>query len=60
MIPAPHEDWKPMLYTPPLSADSYTQGDDLADFTELLLKANTGFREGEPLILMDWQKWLVH
>ncbi len=36
-----------------------TRGPDVADFSELLLRASRGFRAGEPLVFTAWQRWLI-
>jgi phage terminase large subunit-like protein len=36
-----------------------TDGPDVADFAALLLRVSKGFKAGEPLVLTDWQRWLM-
>lgn len=47
----------PQYYTPMLS--DKTRGHNVIDFAELLMKAERGFKAGEPLIFTEWQKWLL-
>ena len=49
--------WKPKYFVPSLS--SHTRGENVTDFSALLLKASRGFRAGLPLEFTDWQSWLV-
>lgn len=56
-LPEANPIWKPAYSTPSLSAS--TRGPDVADFSELLLKASRGFRSGEPLVFTNWQRWLL-
>lgn len=57
LLSLPNEVWAPAYFTKPLTNRS--RGDNVIDFAELLMKASRGFREGQPLIFTDWQKWLV-
>jgi phage terminase large subunit-like protein len=57
-LPSPDPAWAPAWSVPTIS-DS-TRGHDVADFSELLLKASRGFKAGEPLEFTAWQKWLVN
>jgi phage terminase large subunit-like protein len=57
-LPDPDSAWKPAYSVPSLS--DTTRGDNVSDFSELLLKASRGFRSGEPLVFTNWQKWLIN
>lgn len=56
-LPEPDSVWRPAYYVPSLS--DTTRGPNVADFSELLLKASRGFRSGEPLVFTAWQRWLI-
>lgn len=58
LLPAPNDVWAPAFWTQPKTP--YTRGQDVADFSELFLKAERGFRKDEPLILTEWQQWLLN
>ena len=53
----PNPKWAPEWSVPSLNDSS--RGPDVADFSELLLKASRGFKAGEPLQFTDWQRWLI-
>ena len=57
MLPEPDKNWKPAYFVP--SYSDQTRGEDVADFSQLLLKASRGFKAGEPLVLTAWQRWLI-
>lgn len=56
-LPEPDKAWEPAWYVPSISGT--TRGQDVTDFSELLLKASRGFRTGEPLVFTNWQRWLL-
>jgi phage terminase large subunit-like protein len=41
------------------SRNEATDGADVSDFAALLLRVSKGFKAGEPLVLTDWQRWLM-
>lgn len=53
----PDPKWAPEWSVPSLNDSS--RGPDVADFSELLLKASRGFKAGESLRFTDWQRWLI-
>lgn len=57
MLPEPNPSWAPAWSVPSLS--DTTRGTDVADFSELLLKASRGFKAGEALEFTAWQRWLM-
>jgi len=57
ILPEPSPEWAPKYHVPSYSNE--TRGDNVADFSSLLLRASRGFRAGEPLVLTNWQKWLM-
>jgi phage terminase large subunit-like protein len=50
-------DWLPAWQT--ARRNEATDGPDVADFAALLLRVSKGFKAGEPLVLTDWQRWLM-
>lgn len=49
--------WFPAWSVPKLSERS--SGVNVTDFAATMLKASRGFRQGEALVLTDWQSWLM-
>lgn len=47
--------WLPRVYTQPLSPTFVSDGPDLRRFVELFCKTE----DGKPLVLDDWQAWLI-
>jgi phage terminase large subunit-like protein len=50
-------DWLPAWQT--ARRNEASDGADVADFAGLLLRVSKGFKAGEPLVLTDWQRWLI-
>jgi phage terminase large subunit-like protein len=55
----PDPKWQPAFYTRPLDMRNASDGEDVADFAELLLNVSKGFKAGAPLDFTAWQRWLV-
>lgn len=56
-MPTITETWAPRWSPPALHTT--TEGQDVIDFAQNLLKVTKGFAAGEPLVLTPWQQWLV-
>jgi phage terminase large subunit-like protein len=50
-------DWQPTAYTKPLSDSFTTDGDKLINISQALWTLPE--KNNEPLVLTDWQKWLI-
>jgi phage terminase large subunit-like protein len=50
-------EWLPTAYTKPLSENLVTDGDKLINISQALWKLPE--KHDEPLVLTDWQKWLI-
>ena len=59
MLREPDPEWAPLYYTKPGRANATTRGEDIADFARTTMKANRGFKQGEPLELTPWQQWAI-
>lgn len=51
--------WMPLYYTRPLTEDFRTRGDKYIEFAETFLSPLRGKGAGKPLVLCEWQKWLL-
>ncbi len=53
----PKKEWQPTFYTK--RKYKITDGDDVIDFADDFLRVSKGVRAGDPLLFVDWQKWLL-
>lgn len=56
-INKPDDKWKPAYYTKSFSSNSV--GQNIIDFAELFMSNPNGADAGKPLILTQWQQWLI-
>ena len=55
---SPSDDWRPAWFVERKFEQS--DGDDLAEFSAQFLQVLKGVRAGQPLVFVEWQRWLVN